>query len=296
VRTAEPLALPGPGDHFPEEAAAVVREHTDVVPSWAILLGSGLAPAVAGFDVEAELPFDALPGFPPPSVPGHPGRLAVGNLAGGPVAAFIGRIHYYEGHSLSVCTLPVRVARVLGAHTVVLTAAAGALSAELASGDVVVASDHLNAMGANALRGWRRADGSPPFVDLSAVYDSDLAALAVSEAAALGVMVTPGVYAAVPGPTYETPAEVEALRRAGATVVGMSVVPEAVAAAALGMRVLGLFVVTNAVGGETLDHQDVLLRASEAADGLGRLLTRMAPVLGQVRGREGHEDGSGDGL
>lgn len=288
MRTAEPLAFPGPGDHFPEEAAAVIREHTDIAPAWAILLGSGLAPAVAGLEVEAELPFEALPGFPPPSVPGHPGRLAVGTLASGPVAAFIGRIHYYEGHPLSLCTLPVRVARVLGAHTVVLTAAVGALSAELAPGDVVVASDHLNAMGANALRGWRSADGSPPFVDLSAVYDSDLAALAVSEAASLGVTVTPGVYAAVPGPTYETPAEVEALRRAGATVVGMSVVPEAVAAAALGMRVLGLFVVTNATGGETLDHQDVLLRASEAADGLGRLLTRMAPVLGQVGGREGH--------
>jgi purine-nucleoside phosphorylase len=291
VRTAQPLALPGPDDRLPEEAAAVIRERTKVVPTWAVLLGSGLGPAVAGLDPDVEIPFDVLPGFPPPSVPGHPGRLTVGTLGGIPSAAFIGRIHFYEGHSLSLCTLPVRLSRVLGAHTIVLTAAVGGLSADLALGDLVVASDHVNAMGANPLRGWRKPDGSPPFVDLTAVYDSDLAALAVSEGAELGMTVTPGVYAAVPGPTYETPAEVEALRRAGATVVGMSVVPEAIAAVALGMRVLGLFVVTNATGGEALDHQDVLLRASEAADGLGRLLTRMAPSLGAGPRRE-----RGDGL
>jgi len=291
VRTADPLALPGPGDGLPEKVAAVVREHTKIDPAWAILLGSGLGPAVAGLEVDADISFDGLPGFPPPSVPGHPGRLAIGTLAGVPGAAFVGRIHFYEGHPLSLCTLPVRAARLLGAHTIVLTAAVGGLSADLAPGDLVVASDHVNAMGANPLRGWRRPDGSPPFVDLSAVYDSDLAALAVSEAGALGISVTPGVYAAMPGPTYETPAEVEVLRRAGATVVGMSVVPEAVAAVALGMRVLGLFVVTNSTGGETLDHQEVLLAASEAADGLGRLLTRMAPTLGADPQRE-----RGDGL
>jgi inosine/guanosine/xanthosine phosphorylase family protein len=269
----------------------LVRDRTKVDPAWAILLGSGLAPALAGLDADAEVPFDALPGFPPPSVPGHPGRLVIGTLGDVPVAAFIGRIHYYEGHPLSLCTLPVRLARVLGAHTIVLTAAVGGLSPDLGPGDLVVASDHLNAMGANPLRGWRRPDGSPTFLDLSAVYDSDLAARAVSEAGALGITVTPGVYAAMPGPTYETPAEVDALRRAGGTVVGMSVVPEALAAAALGMRVLGLFVVTNATGGEALDHQEVLLAASEAADGLGRLLTRMAPTLGAEPQKE-----RGDGL
>ena len=276
----EPHALPGPGDRLPEEAAAVIRERTEVAPTWALVLGSGLGPAVDDMAADAEISFEGLPGFPAPSVPGHPGRLEMGRLGGTPLAAFVGRIHYYEGHALSACTLPVRVARELGAHTIVLTAAVGALSAELSPGDLVVASDHLNLMGDNALRGWRGPDGTPAFVDLSAVYDPDLVALAVREAGALGVGVTPGIYAAVPGPSYETPAEVEGLRRAGATVVGMSVVPEAVAAAALGMRVLGLFVVTNATGGETLDHRDVLLTASAAAGGLGRLLTRMAPTLG----------------
>ena len=285
------MALPGPGDRHPEEAVAVIRQRTNLDPSWAILLGSGLGPAVAGLDVDGEIPFDELPGFPLPSVPGHPGRLTVGAWAGVPAAAFVGRIHYYEGHPLSLCTLPVRVARALGAHTIVLTGAVGALSPDLGPGDVVVASDHVNAMGANPLRGWRDPDGSPPFVDLSAVYDSDLAALAVSETTSLGFAATPGVYAAMPGPTYETPAEVEALRRGGATVVGMSVVPEAIAAAALGMRVLGLFVVTNATGGQRVDHQDVLMTASDAAERLGRLLTRMAPTLGAAPRRE-----RGDGL
>jgi len=280
VSDTEPLALPGPGDLLPEEAVAAIRERSAVEPSWAVILGSGLGPAVSGLAVNAEIPFDELAGFPPPSVPGHPGRLVLGDLGGRQVAAFVGRIHHYEGHPLSVCALPVRVARRLGAHTIVLTAAVGAISPDLVPGDLVVAADHLNQLGANPLRGWRNPDGTPPFADLSAVYDSDLAALALGQATPAGLRATSGVYAAVPGPSYETPAEIEWLRRAGATVVGMSVVPEAVPAAALGMRVLGLFVVTNATGGVGLDPNDVVRLASDAADGLGRLLTRMSPALG----------------
>ena len=291
----EPEALPGPGDRLPEEAAAVIRERTSMAPEFAVVLGSGLAPAVADLESDAGLSFDGLPGFPPPSVPGHPGRFVTGTLAGVPIAAFLGRIPYYEGHPMSLCTLPVRVARALGAHTIVLTAAVGAIDAELAPGELVVARDHLNLMGAGPLRGWRRPDGTPPFVDLSALYDLELAAEAMGAAEELGLRPSRGVYAAVPGPTYETAAEIELLRRVGATVVGMSVVPEALAAAALGMRVLGLFVVTNATGGPKLDHEDVVRVGADAAAGLGRLLSRLAPHLGRG-GHDRSRDGSGDGL
>src|SRR5439155_16676193 len=197
-----------------------------VVPELAVILGSGLAPVAAQMEEDAEVAFDGLPGFPQPSVPGHPGRLVLGTLGGVPAAAFVGRIHYYEGHPMPLCALPVRVASLLRAHTVVLTAAAGGLDPRLDPGDLVVATDHLNLMGDNPLRGWRLPDGTPPFVDLTAVYDPGLAEAAVSEARSLGLPVARGVYAAVTGPSYETRAEIELLRRAGASVVGMSVVPE----------------------------------------------------------------------
>jgi purine-nucleoside phosphorylase len=273
--------LPGPGDGLAEEAAAVIRERTKIVPEFAVVLGSGLAGAAEGLEVDAELPFEEIPGFPPPSVPGHPGRLLLGTLAGSPAAVFVGRIHFYEGHSLGSCALLVRVAAALRAHTVVLTAAAGGLDPALSPGDLVIGEDHLNLMGEDPLRGWRRPDGTPAFVDLSHVYDADLAKLAEAAAGDLGLDVARGVYAAVSGPSYETPAEVEYLRRAGATVVGMSVVPEAVPACALGLRVLGLFVVTNAVGGLGLDHQAVLRAAESSAGGLGRLLSGLARDLGE---------------
>jgi purine-nucleoside phosphorylase len=277
----EPLVLPGPGDSLAEEAAALIRERTKVVPEFVVILGSGLSPAVADLDVDGEISFEGIPGFQSSSVPGHPGRLVTGALGGVPAAAFVGRLHYYEGHPLGLCALPVRVATSLGAHTLVLTASVGALDPALEAGQLVVAEDHLNLMGDNPLRGWRNADGTPPFVDLSEVYDRDLAKLAEAAAGELGLDLVRGVYAAVAGPSYETPAEIEWLRRAGASVVGMSIVPEAVPARAFGMRVLGLFVVTNAVGGPKLTHGDVLRVAAASAGGLGRLLVALAPDLAE---------------
>jgi purine-nucleoside phosphorylase len=295
MRTLDPLVRgpgPGPGDRLPEEAAAVIRERSTVVPDVVVILGSGLGPVAGEMEEDAEISFDGLPGFPQPSVPGHPGRLVMGALGGVPAAVFVGRIHYYEGHPMSLCTLPVRVASLLRAHTIVLTAAVGALDPRLGAGNLVVATDHLNFMGDDPLRGWRRPDGTPPFTDLTAVYDPGLSEAALAEGGSLGLPMARGVYAAVTGPSYETRAEIELLRRAGATVVGMSVVPEAIAAAALGMRVLGLFVVTNATGAGTLDHQDVVRVAADAAGGLGRLLSRMAPILGRPGAERSLEDGS----
>jgi purine-nucleoside phosphorylase len=177
-----------------------------------------------------------------------------------------------------VVTMPARLAAALGAGTLIATAAVGALDGSLGPGWLVVGSDHMNFLGENPLRGWRDAEGRPPFVDMTAAYDASLAARAIGIAEDLGLPAARGVYAALPGPTYETPAETEFLRRAGASVVGMSTVPEATVAAALGMRCLGLFCVTNVVG-EAFDHHEVTEVAGAFAGRLGNLLARLVPEL-----------------
>jgi purine-nucleoside phosphorylase len=264
-------ALPGPRDSLADEATEVVRARTSFEPQVALVLGSGLGAALAGLQEEAVFSFDELPGFPRPTVPGHAGRLQLGLVAGVRVAAFRGRIHFYEGNELSVCALPVRVARLLGAGTAILTAAAGGIAEGLDTGHLVIGTDHLNLLGQSPLRGWRNPDGSPPFVDMVGAYDAELAGLAVAAAEGLGVPVARGVYAAMPGPMYETPAEIGFLRGIGASVVGMSVVPEAVPARALGMRVLGLFFVTNQVGVQ-VSHEDVVEASASMAEAVGKVI------------------------
>lgn len=271
-------ALPSPGDRLAEQAAGVVRERSSLVPAIGMILGSGLGAVVDGMTEVESFAFADLPGFPPPTVPGHAGRLALGRFDGVPIAAFQGRIHFYEGNELSRCALPVLLSRLLGARTMVITAAAGGIDRSLVPGSIVVGTDQLNMMGGNVLRGWRNPDGSPPFVDMSEVYDRDVAAFALDRAGALGLGAVGGVYVAMSGPSYETPAEIEALRRSGGTVVGMSVVPESTAARALGMRVLGLFSVTN-LAGDPATHQEVLAMADQAARATRALLREVLPRL-----------------
>lgn len=276
-------AVPSPGDRLAEKAAGVVRERTALLPSFGLILGSGLGGVVDEMTDAETFAFADLPGFPAPTVPGHQGRLSLGRLGGVPVAAFRGRIHYYEGNELATCALPVRLARVLGARTMVITAAVGGIDRSLVAGSIGVGIDQINMMGANPLRGWRNPDGSPPFVDMSSVFDRPLADRATERAAALGIDVARAVYVAMPGPTYETPAEIESLRRAGGTVVGMSVVPESTAARALGMRVLGLFSVTN-LAGDPASHEEVLAMADRAAVGTRRIIMELLPYLEPERG------------
>jgi len=171
-----------------------------------------------------------------------------------------------------------RVARALGAPTIVLTAAVGAVVPGLAAGTVVVLRDHLNLMGAIPLTGWRFPDGSPAFVNAMAVYDADLRRLTLERATELGIDATEGVYGAMRGPAYETPAEIEMLSRLGASVVGMSMVPESLPAHALGMRVLGICSLTNALG-DHVTHEDVLRVSSRTAADIGRLLVDLMPRL-----------------
>jgi purine-nucleoside phosphorylase len=267
----------GPGDDLAERCVVRVRDVTGMEPRVAVVLGSGLGDAVAAMEVEADVPFSDLPGFPPPTVPGHAGRLRLGTVAGVPIAAFLGRIHFYEGHSMDVVTLPTRLAAGLGARTLVATAAVGGLDPSLAPGAMVVGEDHLNFLGQNPLRGWRGPDGTPTFVNPSEAYAGDLVEGSLRAAGDAGLAAVRGVYAASAGPTFETPVEVAYLRRAGATVVGMSVIPEVCAAAALGMRFLGLYCVTNTAGPGT-HHEDVKEVAATFAGRLARVLDRVLPL------------------
>ena len=270
--------LPGPGDDLAARGAEVVRAVSDLSPAVGIVLGSGLGAALGErLAEEASFAFTDLPGLPPPGVPGHAGRLTLGQLAGVPVAAFSGRVHYYEGHGMDVPALLPRLAHELGARTMVVTAAVGGLVPGSPAGTVVVLRDHLNMMGEAPLRGWRYPDGMPAFVNTQQIYDRRLREMAIEGAAALGIRATEGVYAAMSGPAYETPTEVNMLQRLGATVVGMSMVPETLPARALGMRGLGLCNLTNVAGDTT--HEEVVRASNETATAMGRLLVDLFPRL-----------------
>ena len=270
---------PGPGDDLAARAAAVVRAETDLSPAAGVVLGSGLGPALADhLEEQASFSFTDLPGFPASGVPGHAGKLVLGHLAGVPVATFFGRVHFYEGHGMDVPSLLPRLAKELGADTMVLTAAVGGLVAGEAAGTVVILRDHLNMMGESPLRGWRYPDGTPTFISTSDVYDAALRDMALERAQALGIASSIGVYAAMSGPAYETPTELAMLQNAGATVVGMSIVPESLPAAALDMRVLGLCSLTNAFG-EHVEHEEVVRVSNETAATVGKLLVDLMPRL-----------------
>jgi purine-nucleoside phosphorylase len=271
--------LPGPGDTFAEEGVALIRERSSVAPQVAMVLGSGLGDAVAN-DVspEREFSYRTLPGFPPSSVPGHAGRLVMGRLYDVPAAVFLGRVHLYEGHGIAAATLIPRLAAALGAKTLVLTNAAGGLVPELKRGRLMLIEDHLNFLGVNPLTGWRFPGGEPAFVGLADAYDRGLLALADRAAGEEGIDAARGVYAAVPGPSFETPAETRFLAKAGAHAVGMSTVPEAVAAVALRLRVLGISCITNMAGTDDT-HEQVLAAAREATLRLRALVGRIVPRL-----------------
>ena len=273
--------LPSPGDGVAEKIVAAIRDRTDLRPVAGVVLGSGLGDAIsvawdrAGSGEPLEIAYADLPGFPPPTVPGHAGKLWLGTIGDRPVAIFQGRIHFYEGHPMPLASITSRISHGLGAATMVLSAAVGGLEPTLPGGSMLVVRDHLNLMGTNPLAGWRYPDGSPAFVDVSGVYDEALSNAALALLRDHGLDVAEGVYAAMAGPSYETPAETEMLRRMGATVVGMSTVPEAVAARALGMRVLGLSFVTNAAGG-AVSHEEVLLASKTAAEAIGLVVAELA--------------------
>ncbi|MHB1297710.1 MAG: purine-nucleoside phosphorylase [Gemmatimonadaceae bacterium] len=226
-------------------AVAAVRARTALVPDVAIILGTGLGGLAAAMDVEAAIPYDAVPGFPLSTVESHSGRLLLGTLGGQRVVAMQGRAHAYEGYSLRQVTFPVRVMRALGASTLVVSNACGGMHPEWVPGDLMLIADHINMLGDNPLIGPHEAWHGARFPDMSAPYDAGLREIARSVATAQGTTLREGTYVAVAGPNLETRAEYRMLRGFGADVVGMSTVPEVIVAVQGGMRVLGCSIITD---------------------------------------------------
>jgi purine-nucleoside phosphorylase len=244
-----------------EEAAAAVRARCGPLPQIAIVLGSGLGDFADTLRESIATPYEELPHWPASNVIGHAGRLVVGTVAGKRVAALAGRVHFYEGHDLSTVVFATRVMGRLGVKQLILTNAAGGINTGFAQGALMVIDDHINLLGSNPLVGPNDDRFGQRFPDMSEVYSRRLRAVADVAARASGVAVSHGVYVAVHGPSYETPAEIRAFRTIGADAVGMSTVPEAIAARHMGMEVLGISCITNMAAGvlpQPLDHNEVM--------------------------------------
>jgi purine-nucleoside phosphorylase len=265
------------------QAAAAVRRETDLVPEIALVLGSGLGGLADEVEDPVVIPFSRIPGFATSTVHGHVGALVLGRLEGRPVGVLKGRVHYYEGHSMAQIVLPVRVLCALGARTLLVTNACGGISEHLKVGDLMLIRDHLNLMGDNPLRGPNDDSLGPRFPAMSRAYDADLLALARKVAAEVGFVPAEGVYCALAGPSYETPAEIRMLSRLGADAVGMSTAPETIAAVHAGMRVLGISCVTNILhqGPSQDTHEDVLRAAAEARP---RFVSLVRGVVREISG------------
>ncbi len=260
-----------------------IQARTKTIPQLALILGSGLGELADEVDADAVFPYNEIPGFPHTTIAGHAGRLVIGNLQNKAVVVMQGRFHYYEGHPMSLVVFPVRVMLALGAHTLIVTNAAGGLNPDFNAGDVMLISDHINTMGTNALIGPNEDELGPRFPDMTHAYDPELQTLAQQIAAQNNIKLQQGVYAAVSGPSFETPAERRYLRIIGGDAVGMSTVPDVTAAKHAGMRVLGLSAITNKATGEADQqpdsHEEVLANAKIAGEKLVRLVREIVTEL-----------------
>jgi purine-nucleoside phosphorylase len=282
-------------DEYTTEAAikaakAIRKRAVSQQPTFGIILGSGLGGLSKSIENAVRVPFGEIPGFPEVTVAGHEGAVIVGSLGGREVVALSGRFHMYEGHPAALAAFPVRVFHALGAHDLFVSNAAGGISSKLAVGDLMMISDHLNLMGTNPLVGAAR-EGELRFPDMTDAYNPGLRWLLRTTAETLGIKLREGVYAGLLGPSYETPSEVKMLRMLGADAVGMSTVPEVIVARALGMRVAGVSVITNAAAGVTgaaLSHAEVLETTSRVSAAFESLVTEFlvrsgAPQLSAIR-------------
>jgi len=257
-----------------EEAVEFIRTRADQ-PDLAIVLGSGLGEFASRLQDAAVLPYAELPHWPASNVVGHEGRLVVGTMAGKRVAALSGRVHFYEGHDLRTVTFATRVMGSLGVRALILTNAAGGVNTSLTPGTLMVIDDHINLLGSNPLVGSNEDRWGVRFPDMTEIYSARLRALADDVAKAQGLPIGHGVYLAVHGPSYETPAEIRAFRTLGADAVGMSTVPEAIVARHMGLEVLGISCISNAAAGvlpQPLKHDEVMEVAHRVRGAFASLL------------------------
>ncbi|MFJ7637085.1 purine-nucleoside phosphorylase [Peribacillus sp. NPDC097264] len=244
-----------------ETAAEFIKNKVDGTPDIGLILGSGLGVLADEIENPIIIPYHEIPEFPVSTVEGHAGQLVIGNLSGKQVVAMQGRFHFYEGYSMEKVTFPVRVMKLLGVETLIVTNAAGSVNESYAPGDLMIITDHINLMGTNPLIGANEDRFGPRFPDMSEAYNKELRAKAKTIASTLGLDVKEGVYIGNSGPTYETPAEVRMARVLGGDAVGMSTVPEVIVARHCGMKVLGISCLTNMASGildQPLSHVEVI--------------------------------------
>jgi purine-nucleoside phosphorylase len=260
-----------------DEAAAVVRSKSALEPRVGVVLGSGLGGFADALDERTAIPFGEIPHFPASTVAGHGGALVLGRAGAVPVAVMKGRVHHYEGYSLQDVVFPVRVLARLGVRTLVVTNAAGGINTLFAPGELMVIEDHVNLIG-NPLVGPNEDALGPRFPDMSEAYDRALRDVAEAACAAVGIRCQRGVYVGMSGPSYETPAEIRMARVLGGDAVGMSTVPEVIAARHMGLRVAGLSCITNLAAGVSdrkLDHREVLETGRRVTEALLQVLARI---------------------
>lgn len=261
-----------------ETAVRFIESRSSLRPATGIILGTGLGALAEAIDIDCTIPYAQIPSFPTSTVKGHCGELILGVLGGRPVVAMAGRFHYYEGYSMKEVTFPVRVMKALGAGTLMVSNAAGGMNPDFRVGDMMVIRDHINLMGEHPLRGPNDERLGVRFPDMSEPYCPEMIERALRLAGAAGMPVHTGVYAGVQGPTFETRAEYEYLRRMGADAVGMSTVPEVIVAVHAGMKVFALSVITDlGLPGQLLSitHEEVLEAAGRAAPLMTTLFEQM---------------------
>lgn len=278
------------------EAAAFIRSKYSGEIATAIVLGSGLGAFADELANVVKIPYEQIPGFARSTVEGHAGQLVLGEIEGVAVAVQQGRFHYYEGYDMEQVMLPVRAFGLLGIKNLILTNAAGSLNSDMLPGSLMLITDHLNCLGVNPLRGPNDKRFGPRFPDMSEVYDREFQQIANDEANAIAHerfekgrdeqlvdFMNRGVYCALSGPTYETPVEIRMYRLLGADAVGMSTVPEAIAARHQGMRVLGISCITNLAAGmsdEPINHEEVMETGARVAEVFKELLRRIVLRIG----------------
>jgi len=265
-----------------DNALRRIREATDLEPRVGVVLGSGLGGLADALENRVEIPYDEIPGWPASTAVGHAGVLVLGEVDGVPIAVMRGRVHLYEGVSADRAVFGVRALGRLGVRTLVLTNAAGGINEAYRPGMLVLISDHVNLQATSPLVGPNDEELGPRFPDMSDAYDPELRGLAHEAAGRLGLELPEGVYAAWLGPQFETPAEIRFMRAVGGDLAGMSTVPEVIAARHMGIRCLGISVVTNMAAGvlpEKIDHSAVLEVGARAAGSLTALLRELVPTL-----------------